>query len=228
MLRCLIFSIFSLLLITACGDGLTGQSTGIEPDESGQDSSGSTSSTNSSVSVIESNESPPGSNRISAKQTSSAASGVLMYRSKETYADQPSRQEVISEGGIDVGRDAADFLPPTWGKRMDCVSCDLVNSDLRHAILVDAVLFGANLTGANLDDAILVGADLRNAILLNADLRRADLRFTQMTNVDLTGANLDGAELDGAILNNANFDGAVNIRNALGADFDGAINVPKE
>ena len=228
MLRCLIFSIFSLLLITACGDGLTGQSTGIEPDESRLGTPGSISSTNRSASVIGSNESLSGSNGISAKQTFSAASGVLMHRSKATSADQPGRQEVIAEGNIDVGRDAADFLPPTWRKRMDCVSCDLVNSDLRHAVLVDAVLSGANLTGANLDDAILVGADLRNAILLNADLRRADLRFTQMTNVDLTGANLDGAELDGAILNNANFDGAVNIRNALGADFDGAINVPKE
>jgi uncharacterized protein YjbI with pentapeptide repeats len=200
MLRYIFLSVFALLLLTACGDGLTDQE-----------------GTQETVTDASSKD----LNKAFENQT-----GSLGYGETEptpttapfpTLGHTPASTEDTGSTNSEVGpitteiENNVDKLIET----KSCPECDLS----------DANLTGADLTGANLGRAILFLTNLSDADLTNANLYGADLQAANLTEANLTGADLTGADLAEADLTGANLTDAI-LDDVIGADFTGALGVP--
>ena len=138
MLRYIFLSVFAILLLTACGDSLTGQAGGEEPVADA--------SSNDLDNVFEN------------------TTGARVAIDKESTTDGKTRQKTEDVVKLDTGPINNEVGPITTevGNDLDklkktnvCVECDLSGANL-----TEANLYQANLTGANLNLAYLGGAIL--------------------------------------------------------------------
>ena len=165
MLRYVFLSVFALLLLTACGDGLTDQEGGQEPvtDTSSQ-----------------------GFSNVSGNQAGAASvsdGAISVGTTKYYFRSRIGREELVS--AYSAGHDLTGVI---------LSGVNLSGLDLTYANLSEANLTDANLSGANLSDADLTGANLTDTDLEGADLFKANLTGANLAGANLTGANLAGAK----------------------------------
>ena len=151
MLRYVFLSVFALLLLTGCGDGITGQAGGAKP--------------------VTGTKSPD--DRKTRQTTAETKNDLALF------LEQPSSQscQQCDLSGADLtGADLtganlvdADLtganLSGAYLFRANLTGVSLIGANLTNADLTKANLTGANLNGAFLAEAMLSGANLKGAIL---------------------------------------------------------------
>ena len=168
MIRYIFLSVFALLLLTACGDGLTDQEGGQEPvtDTSSQ-----------------------GFSNVSGNQAGAASvsdGAISVGTTKYYFRSRIGREELVS--AYSAGHDLTGVIL----SGVNLSGLDLTYANLSEADLTGAILTAADLTDAVLTDATLIRVNLRAAKLSGPDLTGVDLTGAILTGVDLTGAILTG------------------------------------
>ena len=169
MLRYLLLSISCLLLLTACGDGLTGQG--------GEKEAGPAKSAN--------------------KVQDASGNGIAKEHIGKDVAhyNRPPRYNPTERGSKDC-KDCDLVKANLSGTNL--FSANLTGANLMGAKLSGANLGHANLTGADLSMAKWFMADRTEAELAFAGFNPDETR-TDLTRADLAGANFLDAKLDDVI-----------------------------
>ena len=153
MFRFVLLSISCLLLLTACGDGPTGQAGREEPvtDTSSKDLNKVFEDT-TGARVTDTKSADDGKTRQKTEDIPKLDTGPIKSKSKGGSITR------------EVGKDVAQFLKQPSPK--SCRQCDLSEADLMGTDLTGANLAGANLGESNFLDAKLgdvIGADFSDA-----------------------------------------------------------------
>ena len=149
MIRYIFLSVFALLLLTACSDGLTDQTEG----------------------------KGPGMTPTSKTGPETGKDVAMFSRQPSPQSCQECDLRAADLSGSDLS-DADLVGANLWGanlKGANLVSANLTEVDLEDALLQEANLSGADLSGAKLFLANLSGADLSGANFNKADLFGAHL-----------------------------------------------------